>query len=81
MSANPSEQAAKIIGILDPVYGRLDPPVPLPNDDGLDRQSNTGLFVNVRPPSRSMLRNPWAQWGLSRLKLKWQIDRHHLIEA
>ena len=45
ISTNPSEEAAYIIDILDPVYGRFDPPVPLPNNDRLDRQSSTGLFV------------------------------------
>lgn len=44
-SGNPSEEAAYIIDILDPVYGRFVPPVPLPNNDRLDRQSSTGLFV------------------------------------
>ena len=44
-STNPSEADAYVIDIFDPVYGRFVPPTPLPNNDRLDRQTSTGLFV------------------------------------
>ena len=45
VSSNPSEQAAYIIDILDPVYGRFPLPVPLPQNNRLDKQKSTGFFV------------------------------------
>lgn len=45
LGSNPSEQAAYVIDIFDPVYGRFAPPTPLPNNDRLDRQTSTGFFV------------------------------------
>lgn len=45
LSTNPSEEAAYVIDILDPVYGRFDPPIPRPNNDRLDRQTSSGIFV------------------------------------
>lgn len=45
LSTNPSEEAAYVIDILDPLYGRFDPPIPRPNNDRLDRQTSSGIFV------------------------------------
>lgn len=45
LATNPSAAASYIIDIFDPVYGRFDAPEPLPNNDRLDRQTSTGLFV------------------------------------
>ncbi len=45
LGSNPSEEAAYIIDILDPVYGRFPLPTPLPNNDRLDLQKSTGIFI------------------------------------
>ena len=45
LSTNPSDAASYVIDIFDPVYGRFVPPTPLPNNDRLDRQTSTGVFV------------------------------------
>ena len=45
LASDPSEQDAYIIDILDPVYGRFPLPTPLPNNDRLDVQKSTGLFI------------------------------------
>nr|WP_137681712.1 TonB-dependent siderophore receptor [Aurantiacibacter suaedae] len=42
---NPSDEAAYVIDILDPVYGRFPLPTPLPQNNRLDQQSSTGFFV------------------------------------
>ena len=45
LSTNPTDAESYVIDIFDPVYGRFDPPSPLPNNDRLDRQTSTGIFV------------------------------------
>lgn len=45
VGSNPSEQASYIIDIFDPVYGRFPLPAPLPNNDRLDTQISTGVFI------------------------------------
>ena len=45
VASNPSEQAAYIIDILDPVYGRFPLPTPLPQNNRLDVQESFGFFV------------------------------------
>ncbi|MXO66212.1 TonB-dependent siderophore receptor [Altericroceibacterium endophyticum] len=45
LASNPTEEEAYIIDIFDPVYGRFPLPTPLPNNDRLDKQSSTGIFV------------------------------------
>lgn len=45
VSTNPSDQAASIINILNPVYGRFPLPTPLPNTNRLDTQIATGFYL------------------------------------
>ncbi|MBX7483823.1 TonB-dependent siderophore receptor [Qipengyuania sp. 6D47A] len=45
VASSPSEQAAYIIDILDPVYGRFPLPTPLPQNNRLDVQESFGFFV------------------------------------
>ena len=45
LSTSPSDAASYVIDIFDPIYGRFDPPVPLPENDRLDRQTSAGVFV------------------------------------
>ncbi len=45
VSSDPSDQAGFVIDILDPVYGRFPLPTPLPENDRLDRQLSTGIFL------------------------------------
>ena len=45
VNSNPSEQAAYVIDVLDPVYGRFPLPTPLPQNNRLDEQKSTGFFL------------------------------------
>lgn len=45
VNSNPSEQAAYVIDVLDPVYGRFPLPTPLPQNNRLDEQKSTGFFI------------------------------------
>ncbi|PLK23043.1 TonB-dependent siderophore receptor [Porphyrobacter sp. TH134] len=45
LSGNPSDQAGYVIDVLNPVYGRFPLPTPGPQNDRLDVQRSTGLFV------------------------------------
>ncbi|VVT00929.1 TonB-dependent siderophore receptor [Erythrobacter sp. EC-HK427] len=45
VASNPSEQAAYIIDILNPVYGRFPLPTPLPQNNRLDVQESFGFFI------------------------------------
>lgn len=45
VASNPSEQAAYIIDILNPVYGRFPLPMPLPQNNRLDVQESFGFFI------------------------------------
>lgn len=45
VTSNPSEQAAYIIDILDPLYGRFPLPTPLPQNNRLDVQESFGFFI------------------------------------
>lgn len=45
VSSNPNEQAAYVIDILNPVYGRFPLPTPLPQNNRLDVQESIGFFV------------------------------------
>ena len=45
VASDPSDEAAYVIDILDPVYGRFPLPTPLPQNNRLDEQKSTGFFV------------------------------------
>lgn len=45
LSGNPSDQAGYVIDILNPVYGRFPLPTPGPQNDRLDVQRSTGVFI------------------------------------
>lgn len=45
LSGNPSDQAGYVIDILNPVYGRFPLPMPGPQNDRLDVQRSTGVFI------------------------------------
>jgi iron complex outermembrane receptor protein len=45
LTGNPSDQAGNVIDILNPVYGRFPLPTPGPQNDRLDVQRSTGIFV------------------------------------
>lgn len=45
IASDPTEEAAYVIDILDPEYGRFPLPTPLPQNDRLDMQESTGIFV------------------------------------
>lgn len=45
LSGNPSDQAGYVIEILNPVYGRFPLPMPGPQNDRLDVQRSTGVFI------------------------------------
>lgn len=45
VGSNASDQAAYLIDIFNPVFGRFPLPTPLPNNDRLDTQTSTGIFI------------------------------------